>query len=183
VESAPIRRLVEQALTASDNLLAESLGRQVALARGLPASFDGAADGITAALVDAGLDTAGLSLADASGLSTDDRVPASLLVDVVRGAADGSIADADGLLSGLPVAGFDGTLAERAVAGGDAAPGSVRAKTGTLLAVNDLAGTVLTADGRLLAFAVLADGATGSVDASEAALDVIADALAGCGCR
>jgi D-alanyl-D-alanine carboxypeptidase/D-alanyl-D-alanine-endopeptidase (penicillin-binding protein 4) len=183
VESAPIVRLVEEALTASDNLLAECLARQVAIARGLPASFDGAADAVTAALADAGLDTTGAVLFDGSGLSQGDRVPASLLVDVVRGAADGSIADAAGLLSGLPVAGYDGTLAERAVDQGAAAPGSVRAKTGTLLSVNDLAGTVLTADGRLLAFAVLADGATGSVDASEAALDVVADALAGCGCR
>ncbi|MCW2618943.1 MAG: dacB, partial [Modestobacter sp.] len=183
VESAPIVRLVEQALTASDNLLAESLARQVAIARGLPASFDGAAAAITAALSEAGLDDTGLALFDGSGLSQDDRVPARLLVDVVRGAADGTIVDADGLLSGLPVAGYDGTLAERAVAEGDAAPGAVRAKTGTLLGVNDLAGTVLTADGRLLAFAVLADGATGSVATTEAALDVVAHALAGCGCR
>ncbi|WP_231851758.1 D-alanyl-D-alanine carboxypeptidase/D-alanyl-D-alanine endopeptidase [Modestobacter italicus] len=183
VESAPVDRLVEEALNASDNLLAESLGRQVALARGLPASFDGAADAITAALTDAGLDTTGLDLHDASGLSQDDRVPAHLLVDVVRAAADGSADHADGLLSGLPVAGYDGTLAERVVAGGQAGPGSVRAKTGTLLGTNDLAGTVLTADGRLLAFAVMADGTVGSLTAGEGSLDVVADALAGCGCR
>jgi D-alanyl-D-alanine carboxypeptidase/D-alanyl-D-alanine-endopeptidase (penicillin-binding protein 4) len=183
VESAPIARLVEQALNASDNLLAEDLGRQVAIARGLPASFDGAAQAITAALGDAGLDTTGLDISDSSGLAGDDRVPARLLVDVLRGAADGSIAGADGLLSGLPVAGYDGTLAERAVAGGDAGPGSVRAKTGTLLGTNDLAGTVLTADGRLLAFAVMADGTVGALTAGESSLDVIADALAGCGCR
>jgi D-alanyl-D-alanine carboxypeptidase/D-alanyl-D-alanine-endopeptidase (penicillin-binding protein 4) len=183
VESPPIARLVEEALTASDNLLAESLGRQVAIARGLPATFEGTADGVTAALTEAGLDTSGLALSDGSGLSQDDRAPASLLVEVVRAAADSSIPHADGLLSGLPVAGYDGTLAERAVDAGMAAPGSVRAKTGTLLGVNDLAGTVLTADGRLLAFAVLADGAAGSVATSESALDVVVDALAGCGCR
>ncbi|WP_246078900.1 D-alanyl-D-alanine carboxypeptidase/D-alanyl-D-alanine endopeptidase, partial [Modestobacter excelsi] len=183
VQSAPIDRLVEEALNASDNLLAESLGRQVALARGLPASFDGAAEAITGALADAGLDTTGLDVHDASGLSQDDRVPARLLVDAVRAAADGSIDHADGLLSGLPVAGYDGTLAERVVAGGQAGPGSVRAKTGTLLGTNDLAGTVLTADGRLLAFAVMADGTVGSLTAGEGSLDVVADALAGCGCR
>jgi D-alanyl-D-alanine carboxypeptidase/D-alanyl-D-alanine-endopeptidase (penicillin-binding protein 4) len=59
----------------------------------------------------------------------------------------------------------------------------VRAKTGTLLGVNDLAGTVVTADGRLLAFAVLADGSTGTLSATETALDIVAHALAGCGCR
>jgi D-alanyl-D-alanine carboxypeptidase/D-alanyl-D-alanine-endopeptidase (penicillin-binding protein 4) len=79
------------------------------------------------------------------------------------------------------VAGYTGTLAERTVDG--VGPGSVRAKTGTLLAVHDLAGTVLTADGRLLAFAVLADGAVGGPLASETALDEVAATLAGCGCR
>ena len=80
------------------------------------------------------------------------------------------------------VAGYAGTLAERA-ADGAGVPAAVRAKTGTLGGVNDLAGTVLTADGRLLAFAVLADGTTGGLRASEAALDQVAAALAGCGCR
>ncbi|MCW2676645.1 MAG: dacB, partial [Modestobacter sp.] len=182
VHSAPIERLVEQALTASDNLLAESLARHVAIARGLPATFAGAAQAVSAAVAGAGLNTTGLLLVDGSGLSKQDRVPARLLVDVVRAASDGTVPAAAGLLSGLPVAGYDGTLAERS-ADGKGVPGAVRAKTGTLLAVNDLAGTVLTADGRLLAFAVLADGAAGSVGTTETALDVVAAALAGCGCR
>jgi D-alanyl-D-alanine carboxypeptidase/D-alanyl-D-alanine-endopeptidase (penicillin-binding protein 4) len=182
VESAPVERLVEQALTASDNLLAESLARHVAIARDLPATFAGAASAVTAAVADAGLDTSGLTLFDASGLSQQDLLPARLLVDVVRAASDGTAPAAAGLLSGLPVAGYDGTLAERA-ADGDGVPGAVRAKTGTLLSVNDLAGTVLTADGRLLAFAILADDAAGSLSTTETALDDVAAALAGCGCR
>jgi serine-type D-Ala-D-Ala carboxypeptidase/endopeptidase (penicillin-binding protein 4) len=84
------------------------------------------------------------------------------------------------LLSGLPVAGYDGTLFDRGEAG--AAPGTVRAKTGTLLGVHALAGTVVTADERLLAFAVVADG-SGSEVAAENGLDDVAAALAGCGCR
>ena len=181
VESAPVRRLVEQALTDSDNLLTESLARHVALARDLPASFAGSAQAVTDAVADAGLDTTGLTLVDASGLSAQDRAPARLLVDVVEAASDGTVPAASGLLAGLPVAGYTGTLAERTVDG--AVPGAVRAKTGTLLAVHDLAGTVLTADGRLLAFAVLADGAAGGPVASETALDAVAATLAGCGCR
>jgi D-alanyl-D-alanine carboxypeptidase/D-alanyl-D-alanine-endopeptidase (penicillin-binding protein 4) len=181
VESAPVRRLVEQALTESDNLLTESLARHVALARDLPASFAGSARAVTEAVAAAGLDTTGLTLVDASGLSAQDRAPARLLVDAVVAASDGSVPAAAGLLAGLPVAGYTGTLTERTVDGVE--PGSVRAKTGTLLSVHDLAGTVLTADGRLLAFAVLADGTAGSRLASETALDAVAAALAGCGCR
>lgn len=59
--------------------------------------------------------------------------------------------------------------------------GYVHAKTGTLAGVTSLAGTVLTRDGALLSFAVLADriGAT----SARPAADRIAATLAGCGCR
>jgi D-alanyl-D-alanine carboxypeptidase/D-alanyl-D-alanine-endopeptidase (penicillin-binding protein 4) len=183
VSSAPIARLVEQTLAMSDNVLAEALARQVAVSRGLPASFAGGAEAVPAALTDAGFDVSGVVLDDGSGLSVLDRVPAALLAELIRDVADGSIPTASTLLSGLPVAGYDGTLADRGDADGDAAPGSVRAKTGTLLGVSGLAGTVVTTDGRLLAFAVLADGVPGDVDSAEAALDEVAAALADCGCR
>jgi D-alanyl-D-alanine carboxypeptidase/D-alanyl-D-alanine-endopeptidase (penicillin-binding protein 4) len=121
-----------------------------------------------------------VTLNDGSGLSRDDRVPASVLTAVVSGAADDSLKGTSAILSGLPVAGYDGTLFDR----GDAAtaPGTVRAKTGTLLGVHALAGTVVTVDGRLLAFSVVADG-SGSDAAAEGALDHVAATLAGCGCR
>ncbi|MGY1759945.1 D-alanyl-D-alanine carboxypeptidase/D-alanyl-D-alanine-endopeptidase [Geodermatophilus sp. SYSU D00779] len=183
VRSAPVARLVEQALSQSDNLLTESLARHVALAGGRPATFDGAAEAVTDALSGLGLDVTGLSLADGSGLSTTDRVPVALLADLLTGAADGTLADASAVLSGLPVAGYDGTLAERGDDDPGTAPGSVRAKTGTLLGVHGLAGTVVTAEGRLLVFAVLADGAPANGLAAEAALDDVASALAACGCR
>jgi serine-type D-Ala-D-Ala carboxypeptidase/endopeptidase (penicillin-binding protein 4) len=180
VHSAPISRLVEQALSMSDNMLAEALSRQVAIARKLPASFQGSAQAVVAALQDAKIDVTGVTLSDGSGLSRDDRVPASVLTAVVRGAADDSLKGTSAILSGLPVAGYDGTLFDRGNAG--TAPGTVRAKTGTLLGVHALAGTVVTTDGRLLAFAVVADGSGGDA-AAESALDAVAAALAGCGCR
>ncbi|MGY1884715.1 D-alanyl-D-alanine carboxypeptidase/D-alanyl-D-alanine-endopeptidase [Blastococcus sp. SYSU DS0753] len=183
VESAPVARLVEQALSMSDNVLAESLARHVALSRGEPATFEGAARAIVDTLDEAGLDVTGVALADASGLSREDVVTAELLTALVRGAADGSLGNAAGLLAGLPVAGYDGTLADRGDDDPATAPGTVRAKTGTLLGVNALAGTIVTADGRLLAFAVVADEATGSEVAAEAALDEVAATLAACGCR
>jgi serine-type D-Ala-D-Ala carboxypeptidase/endopeptidase (penicillin-binding protein 4) len=182
VESAPVARLVEQTLSFSDNMLAETLARQVAIARGEPASFEGGARAVLAALGDAGADTSGVTLADGSGLSRQDKVSAGVLAGLISGAADGSLGNASALLSGLPVAGYDGTLADRGDDDPATAPGTVRAKTGTLAGVHALAGTVVTADGRLLAFAVLADAATGGEPASEAALDEVAAELARCGC-
>ena len=183
VHSASIARLVEQALSQSDNMLAEALARQVAIARHLPASFEGSAQGVLAALKDAGVDTTGVQLNDGSGLSQADRLPVTLLTTLITDAADGTLPDAAPILSGLAVAGYDGTLADRGDDDPQTAPGAVRAKTGTLLGVNGLAGTVVTEDGRLLVFAILADAATGSVAGAENALDQVATALAECGCR
>jgi D-alanyl-D-alanine carboxypeptidase/D-alanyl-D-alanine-endopeptidase (penicillin-binding protein 4) len=61
----------------------------------------------------------------------------------------------------------------------------VRAKTGTLTGVSALAGLVHDADGRLIVFALIADrvpGGEAGTAGSEAALDRVAAALAGCGC-
>jgi D-alanyl-D-alanine carboxypeptidase/D-alanyl-D-alanine-endopeptidase (penicillin-binding protein 4) len=183
VRSAPIERLVEQALSMSDNMLAEALARQVAIARHLPASFEGSAQAVTAALTQAGVDVTGVALVDGSGLSRQDRIPAGVLARVLRASADGTLGNAADLLSGLPVAGYDGTLADRGDSDPKTVPGTVRAKTGTLLGVHALAGTVVDADGRLLAFALLANNAPGSESAAEGALDVVATELARCGCR
>jgi D-alanyl-D-alanine carboxypeptidase/D-alanyl-D-alanine-endopeptidase (penicillin-binding protein 4) len=183
VHSAPIARIVEQALAQSDNMLAEALARQVAIARHQPASFDGAARAVTAALKDAGVDVSGVTLHDGSGLAKADEVPPSLLATLLEDAATGKLARAWPIVSGLSVAGFDGTLADRADDDPATIPGAVRGKTGTLAGVHNLAGTVLTKDGRLLVFAVVADRASGGDSAAESALDRITAALAGCGCR
>ncbi|MDK3257301.1 D-alanyl-D-alanine carboxypeptidase/D-alanyl-D-alanine endopeptidase [Blastococcus capsensis] len=183
VQSAPVYRLVEQALSMSDNVLAEALARQVALARGEAATFEGAAQAVVDALEEAGLDVSGVTLADGSGLARENVLTAEVLTELISGAADGSLGNVSGLLAGLPVAGYDGTLADRGDDDPATAPGTVRAKTGTLLGVHALAGTVVTADGRLLAFAVVADETTASEAAAEAALDQFAATLAACGCR
>ena len=186
VESAPIADLIENALTISDNVLAESLGRQVALAKGEEPSFAGAVTAIREALGSAGFDGSAAATVDASGLSTDDRVPAKLLGEIIAAAAgpasDPRSARLRPLLWGLPVAGGTGTLDDRFVdAASVAGKGWVRAKTGTLTGVNALTGLVTDADGRLLAFALMSNG-TGSGDARPK-LDDIAAALRPCGCR
>ncbi|MFJ5938276.1 D-alanyl-D-alanine carboxypeptidase/D-alanyl-D-alanine-endopeptidase [Streptomyces sp. NPDC093071] len=175
--SAPLADLVERTLTHSDNDLAEALARQTALAHKLPASFDGAGKAVRAELARLGLPVAGTRFADGSGLDRNDRVSAALLTALLTRAADPARPALRPLLTGLPVGGFTGTLADRF----DTAPagaGLVRAKTGTLTGVNTLAGTVATPDGRLLAFAFLA-GRTPSPYQAQPALDRLSAALAG----
>jgi D-alanyl-D-alanine carboxypeptidase/D-alanyl-D-alanine-endopeptidase (penicillin-binding protein 4) len=61
-------------------------------------------------------------------------------------------------------------------------PALRRAKTGTLNGVNTLAGVVYDADGRLLAFAFMANNVQSPV-AALGSLDTLAGTLASCGCR
>ncbi|WP_461027603.1 D-alanyl-D-alanine carboxypeptidase, partial [Streptomyces sparsus] len=105
------------------------------------------------------------------------------LTALLAEAADPEHPELRPLLTGLPVAGFNGTLGRRyASAESAAGAGLVRAKTGTLTGVNSLAGTVVDADGRLLAFAFLTTGTTDPYGA-QAVLDRLAATVAGCGCR
>jgi D-alanyl-D-alanine carboxypeptidase/D-alanyl-D-alanine-endopeptidase (penicillin-binding protein 4) len=187
VDSPPVADLVESMLTRSDNDLAEALGRQIALELKQPLSFAGEAAAIRLALgplLDrAHLAPSTVALRDASGLSPLDRLQPAALARLL--AVVGADQRFGPLLSGLPVAGFDGTLAKRfRTAPTSAAAGEVRAKTGTLNGVSALAGLVRTHAGRLLAFDLTADGVplTGT-QAAQAALDRIATVLAACGCN
>jgi len=178
VSSPPLGRILEHTLLASDNVLAEVLARQVALAQHRPASFAGAAAAVRAVLGRLGVDVTGDGLLDGSGLSPADRLTPALLAGLLRVASSPQHPELHPLFAGLPVGGYDGTLDDRYRAGPPAAAaGSVRAKTGTLTGVSCLAGVVQTNGGRLLAFAVLTDRAPRVLDA-EAALDTAAAALA-----
>ncbi|MEU6071139.1 D-alanyl-D-alanine carboxypeptidase/D-alanyl-D-alanine-endopeptidase [Streptomyces sp. NPDC047082] len=178
VSSPPLSALVERMLTNSDNDIAEALARQTALASGERASFEGGAAAIGARLKKLRLPMSGASFHDGSGLNRDDRLTADLLTALLVKAGSPAHPDLRPVLTGLPVAGFTGTLSARYT---DGAAGLVRAKTGTLTGVNTLAGTVVDQDGHLLAFAFLATNTTSPLDA-QAALDKTATALAACGC-
>lgn len=183
VSSPPFGRLVELMLARSDNDLAEALARHVALTRGEPASFSGAARAVSRVLMGRG--ARGIVLVDGSGLSRLNRVQPTSLTRLLADAVGQRSARFAPLLTGLPVAGFDGTLSERFRSGAPrAAAGVVRAKTGTLSGVSALAGLVRTRDGRLLAFDVTADAVPSGLNGpAEDALDRLAGALASCGCR
>jgi serine-type D-Ala-D-Ala carboxypeptidase/endopeptidase (penicillin-binding protein 4) len=179
VRSAPLLNLVEQMLANSDNTVAEMMARQVALARNQPASFAGGATAVLDELNALGLPMAGVKIGDGSGLSPDDRLTPRLLTAILALAARADHPQLHGVFTGLPVAGYSGTLASRfRTPSANPADGEVRAKTGTLTGVHALAGYVPDAKGRLLAFAVLVDKVTAPLFPAEDAVDRIGTALA-----
>jgi serine-type D-Ala-D-Ala carboxypeptidase/endopeptidase (penicillin-binding protein 4) len=169
-------------LQQSDNVIAECLARQVAIAEHRPASFTGAAAAIRTVLTGLGIDP-GSAMVDGSGLAARDRLTPATLARLLRTVAGSSEQRLHPVLAALPVAGWSGTLADRYLTGSArTAAGLVRAKTGTLTGVSSLAGLVHDRSGRLVAFALIADRAP-STAAADSALDAIAAALARCGCR
>lgn len=174
--SAPLSALVERALTNSDNDIAEALARQTALAAGERADFDGGRRAVTAQLKKLHLPLKGAKFADGSGLNRQDKVTAGLLAGLLARAADPDHPELRPVLTGLPVAGFSGTLSKRYTET-SRGTGLIRAKTGTLTGVNTLAGTVVDGQGRLLAFAFLASGTTSPSEA-QSSLDALAASLA-----
>ncbi|WP_189081049.1 D-alanyl-D-alanine carboxypeptidase/D-alanyl-D-alanine endopeptidase [Mangrovihabitans endophyticus] len=183
VQSPPLVHIVDWMLQQSDNVIAETMGRQVALAAGRPASFEGATQSMIAKLNELGLPGDEADLYDASGLSYHDGISPTLLTGLLAMAAGGGQPVMGSIFGGLPVAGWSGTLEDRFATPtpNRVGQGVVRAKTGSLSGVNTMAGELVTKDGRLLMFAVLADQ-TGPTSAARSALDKIVAGLVGCGC-
>lgn len=182
--SEPIATMVETMLTESDNDMAEILAHVAGAKATGVGSFASGSEATLATMQSLGLPVSGAVFVDGSGLSYDDIAsPLTLASAIALVAHPDAPAWTWPVVLGLPVAGLTGTLDER-FAGPDTqnAAGFVRAKTGTLIGVSTLAGTVVDVDGRLLVFALMSDQTT-DVDASRVALDRAAAALAACGCR
>ncbi|MCU0259828.1 MAG: D-alanyl-D-alanine carboxypeptidase/D-alanyl-D-alanine-endopeptidase [Ilumatobacteraceae bacterium] len=133
VESAPLRDVVDELLTTSDNNTAEMLVKELGYAT---AGVGTTAAGLAAmrdvlAAWEVPLD--GIVLADGSGLSRENRLTCDVLLAVL-----GRHDDDDPLVTGLPVAGLEGTMRDE-LADSEAA-GRLRAKTGTLTDVKALTG-------------------------------------------
>ncbi|MBW8487738.1 D-alanyl-D-alanine carboxypeptidase/D-alanyl-D-alanine endopeptidase [Actinomadura parmotrematis] len=181
VQSPTLAALIEHLLTESDNDVAEAVARQVAIGKGAPASFAGAAQAVTGVLASLGVGQ-GIAVNDGSGLSALNRITPAALARVVSLAASDQHPELRAAITGMPVAGFSGTLQNRyATSESVAGAGLVRAKTGTLAGVSTLAGLAYDADGRLLAFAFMAGDGKSAVDPHK--LDELAAAVASCGCR
>lgn len=181
VTSAPVAEVVQQMLAVSDNNAAEVLTRHVALATGRPASFSGGSAGVLQVLRGLGIDVAGSVLYDGSGLSRENRLTVGLLLDVLTVSAENPRLRE--VITGLPVAGFTGSLQDRFDTGDADGRGRVRAKTGTLTGVHGLAGVAAGPDGSLMAFVLVADRVVGpNTLPVRRLLDQMAAALGACRC-
>lgn len=183
VTSASLSQIVERILTVSDNEAAEVLARHVGLATTGVGSSAAGARGVLTVLRDLGVPVLGARIYDGSGLSRKDLLDPDTLIGVLQVAASAEYPELRPVLTGLPVAGFTGSLEFRF----DDAPrpgrGHVRAKTGTLSGVSALAGIATDLDGRPLVFVLMADRVA-LVDTLGArdALDDLAAALGACHC-
>jgi D-alanyl-D-alanine carboxypeptidase/D-alanyl-D-alanine-endopeptidase (penicillin-binding protein 4) len=152
--SAPLSTILKRMNKDSDNFFAEML------LKGLGKDFTGAGTSDAGAgVVRMTLKTIGLPMAsivnhDGSGLSYDDRVTPSFLVQLLTTMTRRP--EAGAYYDSLAIAGKDGTLEDRMR--GTTAQGNAHAKTGTLDIAVSLSGYVLSANRRSVGFSILING-------------------------
>ena len=181
VQSAPLIERVRQMMVASDNVMAETIAREVAQATGRPLSFAGGVDATLAKLATINIDLAGASLVDSSGLSVSNLLTANTLDEIINAAAGPDHPVLRPMLDMLPVAGGSGTLSDRflGVDHEKSSAGWLRAKTGSLTKTNTLAGIVTDVNGRVLSFAFISNNAGME---GRTRLDALVSILRTCGC-
>lgn len=169
--SLPIRDIVAEMLTDSDNETAEAALKEVGHVESGEGSWAAGAAAATELLSGAGVTMDGVEVVDGSGLSDRNQLTCTTLVDVLTNPDTGQV-----VREGLAVAGETGTLATRY--DGTAAEGRLRAKTGTLRNVTALAGEIDVADGDTVTFAYVANVPDpGQISSDQIGLTGLADLL------
>jgi len=151
VDSPPMRSMVKELLTESDNQTAELLTKELGQEKGRTGSTAAGVSVIKGVLGRLGVPLAGVAVTDGSGLDDGNRATCPFLAGLlVHAGRHSPVGD------GLPVAGESGTLANRFVT--SPAKGRLRAKTGTLNYVTALSGYIDTRPGATLTFSYIASG-------------------------
>lgn len=169
--SAPLSDQAVIILANSQNLYAEAVARNAALAAGYEPSFQGATAHITAFAERERIARPGFALFDASGLSPLNRIPPRSTIEVLRYARDR--AEHGALFrESLARPGERGSLRARL----DALEGRLSAKTGSLGDTSTIAGYLVTEDGREYLISVMVDlvsrgGAQAFVDRAVVEID------------
>ena len=137
----------------SQNLHAEILLRLLGRERGTAATVDNGLEVVRAFLTKAGIPSEQFVFYDGSGLSRQNLVTPLAMVTLLEYAAKQPWGAA--FRDTLPVAGVDGSLAERFKE--TSAQGQVQGKTGSLGGVKSLAGYASTVHGEQIAFSILSN--------------------------
>jgi D-alanyl-D-alanine carboxypeptidase/D-alanyl-D-alanine-endopeptidase (penicillin-binding protein 4) len=153
VQSAMLTDIVNEMLATSDNLTAEMLVKEIAhAAGGVQGTRPAGLQALTAKLTEWGIDTTAAQLTDGSGLSRDNRLTCTLLLEVLQRSSA-----VDPLGAGLARGGQEGTTLtdyfER-----DGLGGVIQGKTGSLTGVKSLGGYYVAA-GEEVQYIVILNGA------------------------
>jgi len=168
--SPPVKEIIDWFLLWSDNLISERMGRIAAKAAGNQFSDDGVAVTFATLLIELGIDPSQVIVKDASGLSRENKVTASVMSQLLyKIYTDPALSQ---IANGLPIGGKTGTLRHRYLETAPQAVGLIKAKTGTLTGVVSLAGYVESGD-REYAFIVIADEISRTRAASDRARKTI----------
>jgi len=171
---------VHQMLRNSDNQVAETLFRQVALATERTATWSGGAAAARAVLEQDGVPLAHVALVDGSGLSRANRLTNAAVIMILRRATVSPPARLAVLVPSLPTSGRTGTLRGRFVTPASrCAVGLVHAKTGFVNGVVALSGVARGADGKPRLFSIIVNHAA-AVTATQHAVDALAATITGC---
>ena len=158
-ESAPLSEVIKVVNKVSQNLHAEMLLRELAVAHGQPGTLENGRKERQAFLQGAGVtpDGSGFALADGSGLARQNLTTPESTTRLLR--YMWKRPGREVWLHSLPVGGIDGSLENRfrLIAGAQ----NVHAKTGSLSHVNALSGYIETRTRGWLAFSIMVNGTVG----------------------
>lgn len=138
--SKPLSDIVKDINKESINPMARSLFLLLSSQEGHPGTLDASREALSEWLAEKGIDAAGFAPDNGSGLSRTERASARQIAGVL--AAGYNAWWAPEFLASLPIAGVDGTMKRRGIAGG-----SARVKTGYIRGVRSAAGYVKAASG------------------------------------
>ena len=150
--SAPLHELLDTMVKDSDNLYADNIAKTIgAKYFKQPGSFANASKAIKAILKDkANIDLERAVIVDGSGLSRNNRMTASQMMEVITYIYNHD--DTLNLLATMPVSGQSGTLRYRQSIRHKPLQGRIHAKSGSLYGTYNLAGLIKAQSGQTLLF-------------------------------
>ncbi|HAH06504.1 MAG TPA: D-alanyl-D-alanine carboxypeptidase/D-alanyl-D-alanine-endopeptidase [Elusimicrobia bacterium] len=158
--SPPLKDIVRVTHRRSVNLYAEMLARALAVSAGRPATPENGAAAVLDFLRSAKIDSSGLRLDDACGLSRRNAVPPKALSDLLAFMSRGPTFDA--FRESFAAPGLDETSGSVRTFGKGALEGRLRFKPGFMSGVRSVCGYLSPRSGRLIVFAFIVNNSGAS---------------------